>query len=279
MVCNKCGSIISEGLKFCPTCGNSLNEISSNQQFSNMNNINNNYNVDSNIFENKPSNNDNKKMIYVIIAVLVLAAIAGFILLKNKSNDKKSNSNSNSKEVSNSNATSNITSNPTSNITSNPTSNVTSNPTSNVTPTPTPTPKPTNQSTVKHGGFVFNLPTTYTVNANTDQLLLIGKDNIHVAAINIISGNYEQLKKNNKVLVNQMKSSGYTIGSVKVKKYSKTEFIIIPVAQGNKKLVMAYAKLTNKKLIFLALANTSYTLDYSQLPTFAQMIQSAKVAN
>jgi hypothetical protein len=41
---------------------------------------------------------------------------------------------------------------------------------------------------------------------------------------------------------------------------------------------MAYAKLTNKKLIFLALANTSYTLDYSQLPTFAQMIQSAKVA-
>lgn len=333
MVCSKCGSIVSDGLKFCPTCGNSLNTVVNNQPISNIdnnmyntnNNMNDNYGGNINAFDNIPTNNNNKnKMILVIAVVAVLAIIAGFIFLKGKGNDKKnSNSNSNSQinqgkteamqdcctkaggvwkndlcadsgdgkyslqnygacvgdiNKSNSNITSNVTSNPTSNPVSNPTSNTTSNVTSNPTSNVTSNTTSNKQNTVKHGGFLFVVPSTYTVNTNTSQLLLMGNDNVHVAAINIVSGDYAKLKKNNNVLLNQMKSTGYKVGSVKVKKYGKVEFIIIPVAQGNQKMVMAYAKLTNSKVILIAMANTSYTLDYSQLPTFANMVASARVA-
>ena len=273
MICNKCGSNVSESLRFCPVCGNSFN----NEQVFNIDNNLNNNNFNNGINNNEDNNDlmtpNNKNINYkfIIIGVIVVLVISGiFFVVKGNKKTKDSNSQvkSDSNITSNSNTTSNQTSNNTSNITSNQTSNNTSNATSNT----------ATNNVAKFGGFAFNIPSAYTVSANTSQLVLMGTNNINVASINIIDGSYDDLKKNNKTLVNQMKSQGYTIGSIKNRKYNKVEFIIIPVAQNNQYMVMAYAKLTNKKIIILACANTNNKLDYSELPLFAQMIATAKVA-
>ena len=63
MFCNKCGSKLNEGDKFCPKCGNSVEYIT------------------------KRKKAVNKKAIIIIVLLIIIAVVAGGILIGNNKKD------------------------------------------------------------------------------------------------------------------------------------------------------------------------------------------------
>ena len=305
MVCRKCGMEVMDTYNSCPNCGEPLNNMD------NMVNDNINFNqvpmqnieqmsaqgYDNNMqppMYNNPMQYDNMQMqdggdnkkssglIIIIICIVVALVVCGVIIAKstskkNKDNkssnetssvnsdsneNKESNENSNSNEPSNSNSNEPVNSNSNSNEPVNSNSNSNSN-----------TPVTTKGTTFK--GFVFQIPDSYKVTANSTQLQLISNSNTDIAIIDVVDGDFDTLKSSNSTIKSYMENAGYTVGNIMTKKISGVDFIYAPVKAGDKYLVLSYAKLTPKKVLMLVTANTQYKVDYSQIIVFAPMVASA----
>ena len=247
-------------------------------------------------YDTKKSSGLNTVIIVIVVAVLVCVGIIIWSTMGNGgSGDSESNSNSNkvsnitsntvsnatsnitSNTVSNvtSNTVSNVTSNVTSNIVSNVTSNTTSNKVSNVTSNVTPT-----TNAVKFSGYTLQIPSTYTVSANTtSQLQLLGTNNVDAAVITIRDGDYTKMKSNLAQINATAKNSGYTVRkSAAAKVYSGVEFVTIEISNSSGLvMIMAYTPLSTSKVMLIGLSNTKSVADYNQLTVFANMVKTAKV--
>lgn len=238
MECKKCGASLLSGLKSCPNCGEQL---------------------DDEIVIDKKNNNDkkNNKFLFIAIAVILIIVLILLIMFFTKDKKKKETTKSNSNEVSDKTSDENSDSNIASNSNSN--SNETTN-------------------TVTHNGFVFDVPNAYTVSANTQQLILMGKNNTDVAVIQIVDAKYNVLKSNNSILLQEAKKQYTNVSNATVQKYGKEEFIIFTANNGNTKCAIAYVCLTKTKVITIVYSNTSNTLDMNQFNAFASFVTSARFA-
>ena len=228
---------------------------------------------------NQNMNTDEKKnngLIIVIVGIAVALLICGAIVVKStlKNGKSNNNSNSNSNSVVNSDSNSNTTSNATSNVT---TSNATSNTTTSNTTTSNTTTTPVASGTT-FKGFVFQIPKTYKVSANSSQLQLIGTNNVDVAIIDIIDGKFDSLKSSNAAIKTYMENAGFQVTKIEIKTINGVEFIYSPVKINGKYMMLSYAKLSNNKILMLVTGNTSYTIDYKPIITFAPMVSSARAA-
>ena len=290
MICKKCGTNVLDGIKFCPNCGNSLEEVPVapvapstpvapatpvtpvQQPVNNVPPV-----MPTNNMGYAPQmNNQNKSnnglvivIVAIVVGLIVCIAIIAASSGKNKNNETSNTSNSNVPE---SNVVSNI---PTSNVVSNtPTSNVVSNtPTSNVVS------NTTNNNEVTFKGYKLQIPSNYTVSYNGTQLQLMGTNNSDIAVISIQDGAYETLKTNSATIDTYIKNSGYTIvKNTEIKQLNGVEFLTVEVDKSGQKMALAYAKLAPNKIFLIVIGNTYSTIDYNQLSLFANTIKTAKTA-
>lgn len=241
MECKNCGASVLSGLDKCPNCGELLEPEFDNEE---------------KLSSSKKEKNNKKGLLIALIVTILLVIILLFLFF-NKDKGKNKNSNSNSNEVSDSNSNSNEVSN----------SNVVSNSNSN-----------TNTNSVTHNGFVFDIPNAYTVSANTQQLILMGKNNTDVAVIQIVDAQYGLLKSNNSILLDEAKKQYTNVSNASVQNYGKEEFIIFTANNGDTKCAIAYVALTKTKVITIIYSNTTNNLDMNQFNEFASFVTSARFA-
>ena len=246
-----------------------------------MNDYNNQVDQQFDSFNQSLSAIDDKKnngLVLVIAGIVVALIICGAIIAKSTIKNSKNNEKSNSNETSTINSDSNSNADSNSNVTSNSNTSNTTTSNSNVTQqsNSNTTPQVTNGTVFK--GYVFQLPSTYKVSANSTQLQLIGTNNIDIAIINIVDGSFDSLKSSNAAIKTYMENAGFKVGNIQMKTISGVEFIYAPVVLNDKNMVLSYAKLSANKIFMLVNANTTNTFDYNPIITFAPVVAAAKTA-
>lgn len=287
MFCKNCGTKIEGEMKFCPSCGtvvdnneegsitvdnsdtstvtsesSPVNNVTSyqspatdNYSMPNANGYGTNYSSQVpnggmqqpmyNQPYGNPTNNGkkNNSVVFIIIGIAVaLVVCVGIIIYSNmKNNNDNTRSNSN--------------------VTSNSNSNV---PTGNA---------------ITFKGYVFQVPTNYTAQTKTNQLQLIGKNNIDVAAINIQAGNFDSIKASKETIKSYMTNAGYTVNNIQINTYGGVEFVTAEVNQSGRNMILGYAKLNASTIFMVVTASTNNVLNYNVLNEVAPMITTARVAS
>lgn len=276
MICKNCSSIVDESSNKCPYCGSIINNNDKNQQnkdsidLSNVstnkellaglsNNINNN--------QSKVNISSNKMLtIAIIFTIFFISSIVAFL---------PSNNNSTSASVSNSDIESN------SNSTINSDSNLMNN--TNITNDSNNISSNINNSgidndTIKFKGYLLYVPNTYTITSIADTLQLVGKNNKDIAVINVEKGNYDDIKTSPKALEDYVKNRQIVCNNIKTTYYNGVEFTTAEIISNGTKMVLGYSKINNNYVFEIVLANVSYTIDYSEFDTFADVVKTLKVA-
>lgn len=268
MVCSKCGTKNEDDSKFCQYCGTQLEFIPDNIEESNI------IDTQEQLLDNNSKNNkSNKKTIIIIVLIVVLVSILAVYFLYNKDDKNNGNETSNKEPDSNevSNIESNVTSNIDSNITSNQISNVTSNQISNVTSN-------SNSNTVAYGGYIIYVPPTYTVSSTETTLQLIGKNDRDFAVITIEEASYSAIKASPKIIQDHVQKRQMVCNNIRTSIYNGVEFTTAEINNNGMNMILGYAEIDNTHVLGIMVANVSYTIDYTQFNTFANVIKTIKKA-
>ncbi len=272
MNCKNCGTPVSAGIKFCPSCGSPIEDGQPQ-----MNNANQNLTpptgiVNQTTYNQQPSMNtsqpqqpannmpynqqpvmspytnmNNKKnnnkifiIVGVVVGIILFAIIVGSMISNSK--DSKSGS-SNANGSTNTNSSSNTN---------------------------------TNYTEITLNDYKFQVPSNYTGTISNGRLQLTGVDGKSVALIGIINGNYTQIASSQSYIKSYMQNSGYTVNKIGTKTISGREFVVGEVSQSGKNMLMGYTKLDNNRLFMLVVANIYYTIDYNLFNDVVPIIITAR---
>lgn len=250
MVCSKCGKEVFEGVKYCPNCANPILEniyaqqsinYNSNQEVMHTNlNQNNNYPQQTNFNNNVMNNKKNNSWIYILCFVGLMVFICGIIIIFTDKPEEK-------EKV--------------------PAENTTSNITSNI----------GNDNTVKtitFKNYIFTIPTKYTTSiSNKNQLQVLSEDRNEIYVYDIQEGSYDSLKKNKSKIKEEFEKEGYKVGSIIIRSYEEREFIIVEVLNNDIDMLLTYSKLSATETFMVAVANSTYKIDYSLMNNVASILK------
>ena len=307
MICNKCGSQVGEGQRYCQACGNDMMQVNNQPNYSQP--------AQQPMQPQQPVYNQYQQPVYnqgaypyqpvqqkkkgngCIIAIVVVLGIFLLIggctwyvvvkvgggwekFLENSDkivccsdaggtweNDQCTTSNTEMRTKYDECVAQISNDNSDSNTASN--SNVTSNEESNSN-------QPANVGTYQISGYTFNTPVGYTATQKTSSVLLTnGFKNINV---NISTGSYENLKSNKTLLSSYFSNNGYTVTNIHTAAYNNVEFLCAETKSQGYVLVIAYAKLDTNNVIVVTTTNAANTTtaDYSLLADIATSIRTAR---
>lgn len=262
MVCKRCGTVNSEGSKYCEECGAILDNKEQE--------VNNLYD-DSVTIEDKKNSNALKIVISIVLVIVVVASIILLTGLLNKTEEGNSNSNSNS--------TSNVSSNNNKNnvvpINNNVPTNITVPVSSKVS---TEDLKRINGNLVNINGYLIEIPVGYIVNSVNPTLQLISKNQRDLAVITIDTSNYEMIKNSPVAIQNYVTENGMVSNNIRTSVYNGVEFTTAEINSDGKNMILGYAKIDNNHVFGIMIANVDYTIDYVQFNTFATVVKNIKKA-
>lgn len=131
-----------------------------------------------------------------------------------------------------------------------------------------------NNDTIKYNGFEFIKKSGYQYSTSSEGLV-IGNSNFAVL-LDIIAGDFNQIKTQCEAFINQYNSSGIAASNCKLGNYGSKEMFTIELTYSTQSYIYFVTSLNSNYLITGAVMNPDYTIDYSLLNTSVDLISDAK---
>ncbi len=125
-------------------------------------------------------------------------------------------------------------------------------------------------------GYTYKVPSRYTAKESNGRLQLTSKDNVDLALIDIVDGDFNNIRNNQTYIKNYLTTSGYTVLNIGNRVVGGMDFVTIEVSQNGQKMLMGYAKFNSSKVFLVTVGNTSYTIDYDLLADVVPIMRSAQ---
>lgn len=278
MNCKKCGFLLTENDQFCKNCGASvnaqqeqnnvqqsmsnqpslmqqpmsnpqpMNNMQQNYSYSNQNSWQNSYNPTPNFQQQKPNGNGKYVIIGVVVAVIVVGIIMAISIL---GNNNYSGGNSGDNGITNTSNNSTYTGGNT---------NTSNNST----------------YTVKFKGFIFKVPTNLIYDTGTDALYIGDEAGTWQAAIEVVSGSFNQLQTNKNKLISVYQQAGYSAANVNQKTYGGLDFITIELTYSGQKAILGFTKANSMYMFGASAYNLDNDFDYNLLSDVAKVLSTAE---
>lgn len=129
---------------------------------------------------------------------------------------------------------------------------------------------------VRFKGFRFKIPTNLIYDTDSSILYIGDEEETWQAAIEVVSGSFNQLQTNKNNLITAYQQVGYGATNVNQKTYGGLDFVTIELIKGGEKAILGFAKANSMYLFGVTAYDLDNTFDYNILSNVAKVLNTAE---